>query len=131
MSTRSRAAAPDRRPPHRGHLGRAASSHPATARRRSSPATPRPTTPTCTRSSSPDDPRQLTIIANYVPLEEPAGGPNFFPFDPAVRYEIHIDNNGDGSADITYTFRFKTHTAVEELRRDPDVPLQRRARSRA
>jgi hypothetical protein len=58
---------------------------------------------------SPNDPNSLTIIANYVPLEEPAGGPNFFPFDPAVRYEIHIDNNGDGKADINYTFRFKTH----------------------
>jgi hypothetical protein len=57
---------------------------------------------------SPNDPNSLTIIANYVPLEEPAGGPNFFPFDPAVRYEIHIDNTGDGKADITYAFRFKT-----------------------
>ena len=58
---------------------------------------------------SPNDPNSLTIIANYVPLEEPAGGPNFFPFDPAVRYEIHIDNNGDGKSDINYTFFFKTH----------------------
>jgi hypothetical protein len=57
---------------------------------------------------SPNNPNSLTIIANYVPLEEPAGGPNFFPFDPAVRYEIHIDNTGDGKADITYVFRFKT-----------------------
>ncbi len=57
---------------------------------------------------SPNDPNSLTIIANYVPLEEPAGGPNFFPFDPAVRYEIHVDNTGDGKADIDYTFRFKT-----------------------
>ena len=43
-----------------------------------------------------------------MPLEEPAGGPNFFPFDPAVRYEIHIDNNGDGKGDVNYSFRFKT-----------------------
>ena len=57
---------------------------------------------------SPTDPNKLTIIANYVPLEEPAGGPNFFPFDPAVRYEIHIDNNGDGKGDVNYSFRFKT-----------------------
>ena len=57
---------------------------------------------------SPTDPNKLTIIANYVPLEEPAGGPNFFPFDPAVRYEIHIDNNGDGKGDVNYKFRFKT-----------------------
>src|SRR6266545_4382428 len=57
---------------------------------------------------SPDDPSTLTIIANYVPLEEPAGGPNFFPFDDNVRYQIHIDNNGDAKADITYRFKFKT-----------------------
>ncbi|MFL5681517.1 MAG: DUF4331 domain-containing protein [Chloroflexota bacterium] len=57
---------------------------------------------------SPNNPNSLTIIANYVPLEDPAGGPNFFPFDPAVRYEIHVDNNGDGTGDVNYTFRFKT-----------------------
>jgi hypothetical protein len=56
----------------------------------------------------PTDPTRLTIIANYVPLEEPAGGPNFFPFDPNVRYEIKIDNTGDGVADVTYRFKFKT-----------------------
>jgi hypothetical protein len=56
----------------------------------------------------PTDNTKLTIIANYVPLEEPAGGPNFFPFDPTVRYEIKIDNNGDGKADVTYRFKFKT-----------------------
>jgi hypothetical protein len=56
----------------------------------------------------PNDTTKLTIIANYVPLEEPAGGPNFFPFDPNVRYEIKIDNTGDGIADVTYRFKFKT-----------------------
>jgi hypothetical protein len=60
----------------------------------------------------PTDPTKLTIIANYVPLEEPAGGPNFFPFDPNVRYEIKIDNTGDGVADVTYRFQFKTHAAA-------------------
>jgi hypothetical protein len=58
----------------------------------------------------PTDNTKLTIIANYVPLEEPAGGPNFFPFDPNVRYEIKIDNTGDGVADITYRFKFKTRS---------------------
>ena len=58
----------------------------------------------------PNDNTKLTIIANYVPLEEPAGGPNFFPFDPTVRYEIKIDNNGDGAADVTYRFKFKTQS---------------------
>jgi Domain of unknown function (DUF4331) len=56
----------------------------------------------------PTDSTKLTIIANYVPLEEPAGGPNFFPFDPNVRYEIKIDNTGDGVADVTYRFKFRT-----------------------
>jgi Domain of unknown function (DUF4331) len=58
---------------------------------------------------SPDAPNSLTIIANFVPLEEPAGGPNFFAFDPSVRYEINIDNNGNGKANVRYEFRFKTH----------------------
>lgn len=58
----------------------------------------------------PNDNTKLTIIANYVPLEEPAGGPNFFPFDPNVRYEIKIDNTGDGVADVTYRFKFKTRS---------------------
>jgi hypothetical protein len=57
---------------------------------------------------SPDDPSKVTIIANYIPLEEPAGGPNFNLFDPAVRYEIHVDNNGDAKDDLTYRFKFHT-----------------------
>jgi hypothetical protein len=64
---------------------------------------------------SPDDPDSLTIIANYVPLEEPSGGPNFFPFDDTVRYEIHIDNNGDARTDIRYDFRFKTRPKVNNF----------------
>jgi hypothetical protein len=57
---------------------------------------------------SPDKPDTVTIIANYIPLEEPAGGPNFNAFDDDARYEIHIDNNGDSKDDITYQFQFKT-----------------------
>jgi hypothetical protein len=57
---------------------------------------------------SPDDPSTVTIIANYIPLEEPAGGPNFNLFDDDVRYTIHVDNNGDARDDVTYDFRFKT-----------------------
>jgi hypothetical protein len=64
---------------------------------------------------NPTDPTKLTIIANYVPLEEPAGGPNFFPFDPAVRYEIKIDNNGDGKSDVTYSFKFKTRSQANNF----------------
>src|SRR5437016_1616960 len=57
---------------------------------------------------SPDKPDTATILANYIPLQEPSGGPNFNTFGDDVLYEIVIDNNGDGMEDITYQFRFKT-----------------------
>ncbi len=57
---------------------------------------------------SPDSPSTVTIIANYVPLQQPAGGPNFYEFGDDVLYEVHIDNDGDARADITYQFRFDT-----------------------
>jgi hypothetical protein len=57
---------------------------------------------------SPDRPSTVTLIANYIPLQGPASGPNFFEFGDDVLYEIHVDNNGDGDADITYQFRFET-----------------------
>src|SRR3954468_20230840 len=57
---------------------------------------------------SPDAPDTVTIIANYIPLEEPAGGPNFFNFGDDVLYEIMIDNDADGVEEITYKFRFTT-----------------------
>lgn len=57
---------------------------------------------------SPDAPDTVTLIANYIPLEEPAGGPNFYRFGDEVMYEIKIDNNGDAIEDITYQFRFTT-----------------------
>src|ERR1700678_2780663 len=57
---------------------------------------------------SPDRPDSVTLIANYIPLQEPAGGPNFYEFGDDVLYEIHVDNNGDGKPDITYQFRFST-----------------------
>jgi hypothetical protein len=57
---------------------------------------------------SPDNPETVTLIANYIPLEWPPGGPNFYEFGDDVLYEIHIDNDGDGLADITYQFRFQT-----------------------
>ena len=66
---------------------------------------------------SPDKPGTVTLIANYIPLQGPAGGPNFYEFGDGVLYEIHVDNNGDGRADISYQFRF--HTTV----RDPDTFL--------
>jgi hypothetical protein len=57
---------------------------------------------------SPDRPDTVTIIANFIPFEDPAGGPYFYPFADDVLYEIKIDNDGDGHADITYQFRFTT-----------------------
>ena len=57
---------------------------------------------------SPDAPDTITIIANYIPLEEPSSGPNFYNFSPSGVYEIHIDNNGDAKEDITYQFQFRT-----------------------
>ena len=66
---------------------------------------------------SPDQPGTVTLIANYVPLQEPAGGPNFYEFGDDVRYEIHIDNNGDGQPDVTYRFGFQTQL------RNPDTFL--------
>jgi hypothetical protein len=55
---------------------------------------------------SPNDTSKLTIVANYIPLQQPGGGPNFHPFDSSVRYKIHIDNNGDAKDDVSYTIRF-------------------------
>ena len=57
---------------------------------------------------SPDQPSTVTLIANYIPLEQPAGGPNFYQFGDDVRYEINVDNDGDGAADITYRFTFSS-----------------------
>ncbi len=57
---------------------------------------------------SPDQPSTVTLIANFLPFQNPYGGPNFFEFGDDVLYEIHICNNGDGVADVTYQFRFTT-----------------------
>ena len=57
---------------------------------------------------SPDNPETVTLITNYLPTEVPAGGPNFFEFGNDVLYKIHIDNDGDGRADITYEFSFES-----------------------
>jgi Domain of unknown function (DUF4331) len=57
---------------------------------------------------SPDNAGTVTLIANYVPLQEPAGGPNFYEFGSDVLYEIHVDTNGNAEPDITYQFRFRT-----------------------
>src|SRR6476619_5668747 len=63
---------------------------------------------------SPDDPTTVTILSNFVPLQGPAGGPNFFEFGDDVLYSIFIDNDGDALPDITYQFRFRTTLQNED-----------------
>jgi len=55
-----------------------------------------------------DAPGSLTIVSNWIPLEDPAGGPNFFNFDPKAHYYMNVDNTGDGRYDIRYEYAFKT-----------------------
>ncbi len=59
------------------------------------------------RSYEPGRSDFVTIIANYIPLQDAYGGPNYFTMDPDGIYEIHIDNNGDAKEDLTYRFKFR------------------------
>lgn len=63
---------------------------------------------------SPDAPDTATIVANYIPFEEPAGGPNFYGLSDTARYVINVDNTGDGKVDIAYRFRPKTKVVNDE-----------------
>ena len=69
------------------------------------------------KSYEPSRSNFVTIIANYQPLQDAYGGPNYFALDPKALYEIHIDNNGDGQEDITFQFKFN-----QELK-DLQVPV--------
>src|SRR5436190_12912569 len=66
---------------------------------------------------SPDKPEMVTLIANYIPFQDPAGGPNFFEFADDAIYRINVNNKGGASADIVFEFRFST------LVTDPDTFL--------
>ena len=69
----------------------------------------------------------VTILANYVPLQDAYGGPNYFEMDDDALYEIHIDNNGDANEDITFQFRFQTEVLGITLPIDGEdvaVPLK-------
>src|SRR3954468_17875670 len=55
---------------------------------------------------SPDKPDTATLIANVIPGEDPAAGPNWDKFSPTARYDIYVDRNGDGKPDVTWYFRF-------------------------
>ena len=59
------------------------------------------------RSYEPGRQDYVTLIANYIPLQDSYGGPNYFKMDPDALYEIHIDNNGDAREDLTFQFKFK------------------------
>ena len=64
---------------------------------------------------SPDRTDTVTIIANYIPGEDPAAGPNWYTFSPSARYVVYADKNGDGKPDITWRFRFKNRAPVAFL----------------
>lgn len=80
---------------------------------------------------SPDKPDTTTIVANWIPMEDPAGGPNFFTFADDAQYDLHIDNNGDAQDDLLFRYTFKTHrknentflynTGVVDSLNDPDL----------
>ena len=109
----------------------------ATARRRPSPPRPRSTPPTSTCSTATSRaayrPGYVTLIANYLPLQDAYGGPNYFKLDPNALYEIHVDNNGDAKEDITFQFRFNNTLKGKTLaigaapgRRDSADPVRAR-----
>jgi Domain of unknown function (DUF4331) len=64
-----------------------------------------------------DTPGNLTIVGNWIPFEDPAGGPNFYKFDDNAHYYLNIDNTGDGKADLRYQFDFNSKV------RDPNTYL--------
>jgi hypothetical protein len=55
----------------------------------------------------------VTLIANYLPLQDPYGGPNYFALDPNALYEIHIDRDGDAKEDLSFQFRFRNQLAAD------------------
>ncbi|HXF73998.1 MAG TPA: DUF4331 domain-containing protein [Actinomycetota bacterium] len=66
---------------------------------------------------SPDEPDTVTLIGSWIPFEEPAGGPNFYPWATHAAYDFRIDNDGDARADVIYRWTFRDH------RREPGTFL--------
>ena len=65
---------------------------------------------------SPDAPNTITLIANYIPMQLPQGGPNYYHFSDEVRYEIHVDNDASVPGDeVTYRFTFSARTRTRAL----------------
>ena len=78
------------------------------------------------RSYAPGRDGYVTMIANFIPFQDPQGGPNFYQFDQNALYEIHVDNDGDAKEDITFQFRFKNtskHTALNVGGKSVMIPL--------
>ena len=64
---------------------------------------------------SPDRPDTVSLIANYIPGEDPAAGPNWYTFSTSARYVLYADKNGDGKPDVTWRFRFTNEAPVAFL----------------
>jgi hypothetical protein len=62
---------------------------------------------------SPKRPQYVTLIANFIPLQQPDGGPNFYEFGDDVLYEIHVNNRGDATRDVSFQFKFSTRIRNE------------------
>lgn len=78
------------------------------------------------RSYEPGRSNYVTFIANYIPFENPAGGPNFYRLDPHAIYAINVDDSGSGYADLSFQFRFTTMTknfAVQAGNQSVPIPL--------
>ena len=78
------------------------------------------------RSYAPGRQDYVTMIANFIPFQDPQGGPNFYQFDQNALYEIHVDNDGDAKEDISFQFRFKNtskHTALNIGGKQVLIPL--------
>ncbi len=67
------------------------------------------------RSYEPGRSGFVTVIANYLPFQDPQGGPNFYQLNPNALYEIHLDNTGDGVEDLTFQFRFNSTSKGTKL----------------
>src|SRR3954468_25013291 len=67
------------------------------------------------RSYEPGREQYVTIVANYLPLQDPYGGPNYFKLDPNAAYEINISNDGGASANLKFTFRIQNTLADNQI----------------
>src|SRR6202023_2807512 len=62
------------------------------------------------RSYEPGRSEYVTFLANYIPFQNPQGGPNFYDMDPGAVYDINIDRQGSGKPDLVFEFQFRNHT---------------------